>query len=173
MLMGGINKETSKNWGFPIESVIADPLYEPLKLNHFKLCNHMEMLSSFSQKPCFFSPYLLYDIEKMKQISERIKEKTDGNEYFKEKIEIINFYHKETRKLIGLFLFCQEMWVKRQNNNGTTNENKPVFHTDNLEDLNNLFNVLGLLRELILLLFKEMKDEYLKLLHGELLGFIT
>ena len=56
----------------PIEETIIDPLYEPLKLNRYKLCEHLQRLKDVSHLRYGFSPYLLFDVEGMKEVVETI-----------------------------------------------------------------------------------------------------
>ncbi len=46
----------------PLEETIIDPLYEPLKLNRYKLCSHLQRLKDVSHLRYGFSPYLLFDV---------------------------------------------------------------------------------------------------------------
>jgi len=57
----------------PIEETIIDPLYEPLKLNRYELCEHLKRLKDISHLRYGFSPYLLFDVEGMKEVVEEIK----------------------------------------------------------------------------------------------------
>ena len=52
----------------PKEETIIDPLYEPLKLNRYELCDHLTMLSNVSHLRYGFSPYLLFDVEGWKEV---------------------------------------------------------------------------------------------------------
>ena len=56
----------------PIEETIIDPLYEPLKLNRYELCEHLQRLKDISHLRYGFSPYLLFDVEGMKEVVETI-----------------------------------------------------------------------------------------------------
>ncbi len=47
----------------PIEETIIDPLYEPLKLNRYELCVHLQRLHDISHLRYGLSPYLLFDVE--------------------------------------------------------------------------------------------------------------
>jgi len=56
----------------PKEETIIDPLYEPLKLNRYELCDHLQRLKDISHLRYGFSPYLLFDVEGMKEVIETI-----------------------------------------------------------------------------------------------------
>ena len=57
----------------PKEETIIDPLYEPLKLNRYELCDHLTMLSNVSHLRYGFSPYLLFDVEGWKEVVKVIR----------------------------------------------------------------------------------------------------
>ena len=52
----------------PVEETIIDPLYEPLKLNRYELCEHLQRLKDISHLGYGFSPYLLFDVEGWKEV---------------------------------------------------------------------------------------------------------
>ena len=45
-----MDKEERVRNVIPIEETIIDPLYEPLKLNRYELCLHLQRLKASSQK---------------------------------------------------------------------------------------------------------------------------
>jgi HD superfamily phosphohydrolase len=57
----------------PIEETLIDPLYEPLKLNRYKLCLHLQRLKDGSHVRHGVSPYLLFDVEWMKKVVDVLK----------------------------------------------------------------------------------------------------
>ena len=52
----------------PVEETIIDPLYEPLKLNRYPLCPHLQRLKDVSHLRYGLSPYLLFDVEGMREV---------------------------------------------------------------------------------------------------------
>ena len=52
----------------PVEETIIDPLYEPLKLKRYELCDHLQRLRDISHLRYGLSPYLLFDVEGMREV---------------------------------------------------------------------------------------------------------
>jgi len=52
----------------PVEETIIDPLYEPLKLKRYELCPHLQRLRDISHLRYGLSPYLLFDVEGMREV---------------------------------------------------------------------------------------------------------
>jgi len=52
----------------PVEETIIDPLYEPLKLKRYELCPHLQRLKDVSHFQYGLSPYLLFDVEGMREV---------------------------------------------------------------------------------------------------------
>ena len=63
-----MSEEGSVREVIPVEETIIDPLYEPLKLNRYELCEHLQWLKDVSHLRYRFSPYLLFDVEGMKEV---------------------------------------------------------------------------------------------------------
>ena len=61
----------------PIEKTLIDPLYEPLKLNRYKLGPHLQRLKNGSHVRHGVSPYLRFDVEWMKRVVEVLEEVKD------------------------------------------------------------------------------------------------
>ena len=62
----------------PVEETLVDPLYEPLKLNRYKLCLHLQRLKDGSHVRHGVSPYLLFDVEWMKKVVDVLNEAVNG-----------------------------------------------------------------------------------------------
>lgn len=65
---------------FPNQEVIIDPLYEPLQLDRYELCPHFRMLMHVSHLRYGISPYLLFDVCKIRGILDTLK-KIDSYTY--------------------------------------------------------------------------------------------
>lgn len=74
----------------PVEETIIDPLYEPLKLKRYELCDHLQRLRDISHLRYGLSPYLLFDVEGMREVVETIgflfRIEIKGKEGLKEKL---------------------------------------------------------------------------------------
>jgi hypothetical protein len=71
----------------PVEETIIDLLYEPLKLNRYKLCPHLQRLKDVSHLIYGPSPYLLFNVEGMKEVVEVILENPKLEEELKNNCE--------------------------------------------------------------------------------------
>jgi len=76
----------------PIEETIIDPLYEPLKLNRYELCPPLQRLKDGSHVRHGVSPYLLFDVEGMKEVVKAV----NGEKFNK---EFCDFYKEFNAKL--------------------------------------------------------------------------
>jgi len=162
----------------PVEETIIDPLYEPLKLKRYELCPHLQRLRDISHLRYGLSPYLLFDVEGMREVVETIglfnKENYDDfYEYYKEFIEkfkkylylferYINWAVNRDRKPIKEdgnirwdskkpFLLCEEEKYK--------NENKK-----SLDNRNEIYWELRKRKEEIIRIYQEVKNKYRKIL---------
>ena len=63
-----MSKKGSVRKVIPVEETIIDPLYEPLKLNRYALCPHLQRLKDVSYLRFGFSAYLLFDVEGWKGV---------------------------------------------------------------------------------------------------------
>ena len=116
---------------FPKQEVIIDPLYEPLQLNRYELCPHLKMLSNVSHLRYGISPYLLFDVCKMKEIMDELKypiglENEDFQKHFDRFQELLKIYIFSLKKL-----------------DTDNNENEPLFRwndvLDNVAKFNGFF----------------------------------
>jgi HD superfamily phosphohydrolase len=64
----------------PLEETIIDPLYEPLKLNRYELCLHLQRLKDGSHVRHGVSPYLLFDVEGRKEVVKALKGEVSAKE---------------------------------------------------------------------------------------------
>lgn len=98
-----MGKKGSVRSVIPVEETIIDPLYEPLKLNRYELCEHLLRLKDVSHLRYGFSPYLLFDVEGMKEVVVEILkiEEEEINEIFnyKDFVEKLKEYLKKLEEL--------------------------------------------------------------------------
>ena len=85
----------------PKEETIIDPLYEPLKLNRYELCDHLQRLKDISHLRYGFSPYLLFDVARMKEVIRTISLIKNGeiNGFYKNYTKFIEKFEKYLRLL--------------------------------------------------------------------------
>lgn len=119
-----MGKKGSVRKVIPIEETIIDPLYEPLKLNRYELCEHLQRLKDVSHLGYGFSPYLLFDVAGMKEVVEVILEnpkleeelKNNCEEFLKLYDEIFEYFRKYLKWLLGkeseeLYVFAGELKI--------------------------------------------------------------
>ena len=108
----------------PVEETIIDPLYEPLKLNRYPLCPHLQRLKDVSHLRYGLSPYLLFDVEGMREVVEVILEnpklgdelKNNYEEFLKLYDEIFEYFRKYLKWFLGkeneeLYVFAGELKI--------------------------------------------------------------
>ena len=156
---------------FPEEVTINDPLYEPLKLQTFSSCKHINWMKTFSHKSFGLAPSLLYDIEKIKLIADNISYKytvkSNHNNEIQCRAKILSlYYYPYIQSLFKHYCYLIDHLECDQMLEITKISDLEVFKKKSIQ-LNNSFQNFKLLRNIILPLYKEMTDEYLALLHGE------
>lgn len=155
---------------FPEEVTINDPLYEPLKLLNFPTCRHLSWLKIFSHKSIGISPSLLYDVEKMKKVAEIVLEnyKLDNDGVQCRAKILFEFYYPYIRSLFKFYFFSIEKVECKMTEPRKGAEKQKTY--EGFLALNKDFRVFKLLRHLILSIYDEMSNEYLALLHGEIIS---
>ena len=83
----------------PVEETIIDPLYEPLKLNRYELCPHLQRLKDVSHLRYGFSPYLLFDVDGWREVVEKIKGKDELSSEIEAFYDILKKYLELLDKL--------------------------------------------------------------------------
>jgi len=91
----------------PVEETIIDPLYEPLKLKRYELCDHLQRLRDISHLRYGLSPYLLFDVEGMREVVETIRFFMDKEDFYNDFYE----YYKEFVEKFKKYLYLFERYV--------------------------------------------------------------
>lgn len=128
----------------PIEETIIDPLYEPLKLNRYELCEHLQRLKDISHLRYGFSPYLLFDVDGWKEVVKVIKgiENDENDEEINNILDCEDFI-KELREYLEIL------------------KGLPVVEN---KDRNKLYSVLKDKRNEIVKIYKNTKKKYREIL---------
>ena len=129
----------------PVEETIIDPLYEPLKLNRYELCPHLQRLKDGSHVRHGVSPYLLFDVGGREEVVKALKGEVNNKESDEFDRRCEDFREKLMEYL-------------EQNKKGRVNG----------EDPNKFNEKLKLIREDVRDAYKETKDKYREILNEAL-----
>jgi len=133
----------------PVEETIIDPLYEPLKLNRYELCEHLQRLKDVSHLRYGLSPYLLFDVEGMREVVRVIRKNAELGEKESYTLYIFTTLYENFFRNFGRYLRdlnIAQIQIKK-------------------EKRNECYGYLKSQRKYLLDIFKNLKDEYQKILN--------
>lgn len=140
----------------PIEETIIDPLYEPLKLNRYELCEHLQWLKDISHLRYGFSPYLLFDVAGMTEVVGIIKKDAE----FKESIDEFSVVYDDFTVMFEKYLRLLKEYV-------AWDRGQQKFIKVGRKELsgrNDIYRELRESKDEILKKHKNTKEEYRKIL---------